>query len=83
MNSFINSSNANGDVLRDDQFSSVYETSFNDAQPQFKPVKATMKWDNVKDVNDMKEIKSPYSYEQVVSRIHGYSRGTFGQPFRP
>ena len=70
-------------MIREDQFSSIYETSFNDALPQFKPAKATMKMDNVRDVADMKEIKSPFSYEEMAQRIHGYSRGTFGQPFRP
>jgi hypothetical protein len=74
---------SNGDIIRQDQFSSIYETSFNDAQPQFKPPKARLQLDNVKDIHDMKEIKTPFSYEEIVSRINGYSRGTFGQPFRP
>lgn len=81
LNSFIESKN--GDLIRDDQFDSIYDTSYNDNQPEFKPPKATMKLDNVKDMSDIQEIKSPFSYEEVVSRIHGYSRGTHGQPFRP
>jgi hypothetical protein len=73
----------NGEVIRKDQFTSIYETSFNDNQPQFRVEKASLKMDNVKDFNDMKEIKSPFSYEETAQRIHGFSRGTFGQPFRP
>jgi hypothetical protein len=81
LSSFVQSKN--GDIIREDQFASIYETSFNDSQPQFKPPKATMKLDNVKEMSDMQEIKKPFSYEEVVSRIHGYSRGAHGQPFRP
>ena len=72
-----------GDLLPREQFTSIYETSFNQANPKFKKSRPTLQFDNVKDLNDLREIKSPFSYEEVSHRIHGFSRGNFGQPFKP
>ena len=70
-----------GEILPKDQFNSIYETSFNQANQKFKKVRPSIGLDNVKDLSDLREIKSPFSYEEVSHRIHGISRGTFGQPF--
>jgi len=78
MNARMISRSQNGDILRKDQFSSVYETSFNENRPGFQPKEARMNLDNVRQIEDMKEIKKKFSYAEKVARINGFSRNAFG-----